>query len=228
MPNITLVRHCESVGNVAFHRSFFCQDDSMFTDAFMSVSSTEWNLSEHGKKEAEELGKFLKGYHFYKCFVSDTKRTVDTALGMGYSFDDLVITNTLRERDYNGLELRPKKDWLIAMQSLDDLMYSLVWKPNGGESMLDVIQRIASFLEFAVSDDSNVLIIAHGDVIQAMRFLLLRLTALTYESFKRMHGNHVRTGQVFFYDKNEQNSYTETSFYFNGNEWCDLSLSFNV
>jgi broad specificity phosphatase PhoE len=227
MANIVLVRHCESVGNVAFQQSFFQQDDSMYTDEFMGASSAGWALSEYGRKHAAEVGAYLRRMTFDDSFVSDTRRTMETVELMGVPSARLVVTELLRERNYAGLECRPKKDWLRYATDLNEAMRSMTWKPPGGESMEDIAARSSSFLSTHVSENLSTLIVTHGDIIQIMRMILLGLSEAARWAFRDMRGNYVRTGQIFLYERQDSGGYVERTVHFDGTEWHDLSITFD-
>lgn len=227
MTRIVLVRHCESVGNIAFQQSFFERDDSMYTDEFMDAPSAGWALSEYGKRHAAEIGAYLRRMTFDDIFVSDTRRTVETVKLMSVPSTRLIVTELLRERNYAGFECRPKKDWLCHVADLNEAMRSMTWSPPGGESMEDISERAGSFLDTHVSEDLSTLIVTHGDVIQVMRMILLRLSGATQQTFRNMRGNHVRTGQVFLYKRQSSGEYVEQSVHFDGAEWHDLSIAFD-
>jgi broad specificity phosphatase PhoE len=227
MANIVLVRHCESVGNIAFHKSFFQQDDSMYTDEFMSTPSAEWALSEQGRRHASEIGMYLKEMTFDYVFVSDTRRTIETANLMNISSTRLISTELLRERDYAGFELRPKKDWLCHATDLDEAIRSMTWRLPGGESMEDTADRANSFLDEYISENLTTLIVAHGDIIQVMRMILLGLDGSARLMFRNMRGNYVRTGQIFFYEREASGEYVERTVHFDGTGWHDLSITFD-
>lgn len=228
MFDFVLVRHCESVGNIAFQKSFFEQDDSMYTDEFMNTPSIGWPLPECGRSQAEIVGMWLRDVFICnKVFVSDARRVIESATCMGYPKESLVFNSLLRERDYAGLELKPKKEWMCCVSDLNEVMRSMTWRPPGGESMLDLTQRTDAFLRtFILPRRLRPLVVTHGDVIQAMRKSLLGLDDSSYHSFRELRGNYVRPGQLFLYRKRENNFYHEKSFYFDGSEWCDLSVSF--
>lgn len=229
MIRLVLVRHCESVGNIAFHKSFFQQDDSMYTDKFRNTPSIGWALSEYGKKHAIEVGVYLKGkVVFDQIFVSDVKRAMETFKLMDIVSGEIAYTELLRERDYAGLELMPKIDWLRCVSDLDEAFQSLTWRPPCGESMEDVIHRVENFLANHAVESKAILIVTHGDVIQAMRIALLGLIGDSRKVFREIRGNYIRTGQVFCYSKSGNGSYVENSFHFDGSEWHDLSLDMDM
>lgn len=225
--NIVLVRHCESIGNIAFQQSFFQQDDTMYTDEFMASSSLKWTLSEYGKKHAAEIGSYLRRMSFDNIFVSDSRRTIETVEFMAIPSAQLVVTGLLRERDYAGLECKPKRDWLRCATDLNEAMRSMTWKPPGGESMEDIAARVSSFLNTHVSKNLSTLIVTHGDIIQAMRMALLGLDEVAREMFRNIQGNYVRTGQIFLYERQDSGEYTERTSHFDGTKWHDLSVTFN-
>lgn len=227
MISLVLVRHCESIGNIALQKSFFQQDDSMYTDEFMSTPSVEWALSEYGRSHAVEIGAYL-GERIVpsRVFVSDTKRTMETVEWMGVPSEEIIPTSLLRERDYAGLELKPKKEWLRCVDDLNEALQSLSWKPPGGESMNDVVPRIENFLKTNVLEDQTTLIVTHGDVIQVMRMALLGLSGSSRQAFREMRGNYIRTGQVFFYEEVCLGAYRETTVHYDGTTWHNLSINF--
>lgn len=227
MISLVLVRHCESIGNIALQKSFFQQDDSMYTDEFMSTPSTEWALSEYGRSHAVAIGVYL-GERIVpnKVFVSNTRRTMETVEWMGVPPEEVISTSLLRERDYAGLELKPKNEWLRCVADLNKAMQSLSWKPPGGESMNDVVPRVENFLKTNVLENQTTLIVTHGDIIQVMRMALLGLSGSSRQAFREMRGNYIRTGQIFFYEEARSGVYRETTVHYDGTTWHNLSIDF--
>jgi len=122
--------------------------------------ATGWSpgeLSELGKKQAEELGKLVADKKFDAVFCSDLKRAVDSAeLGFGKKYD-IIKDERLREANYGDYTEKPAKKFKNEMEKYVHSPF-----PNG-ESYKDVEKRIKSFLEFLRDDydGKHVAIVAH-------------------------------------------------------------------
>jgi 2,3-bisphosphoglycerate-dependent phosphoglycerate mutase len=172
MPNyLVLLRHGQSQWNL----------ENRFT------GFTDVELSELGRKEAEEAGLRLKeaGIKFDKVFTSTLQRAYHTAeislreAGQEELLETMVKHDDLRERDYGDLtglnkdETREK----YGEEQVHIWRRSYETRPPGGECLQDVVEnRVRPYyrehIEPMVMEGKNILIAAHGNSLRAMLIIL--------------------------------------------------------
>jgi broad specificity phosphatase PhoE len=181
--NLVLVRHGESEGNVATSLSKK-DDDSMFTETFINRHSSTWMLTEKGKQQARIAGKWIKkeiGNIFDRYYVSDYDRAKQTAALLGLLKAQWMVTFYLREREWGDLDVLPFKKRKEKFQ--ENLRRREIdpfyWTPTGGESMANLCLRLETKILDTLHrecDQKNVVLVVHGEVMWAFRYILERLT----------------------------------------------------
>lgn len=144
----------------------------------MVGSWTDWDLSEYGKKQAENIGRKLSGEFKDRKFVmysSDLKRAAQTADTVGnYMGIKPVLINALRERNL-GKCCDKSVQWLrenieCQEKTIDDRMFS------DAESRRDEWNRLYPFFrEIIESKDKNLIIVSHGDLLSVFNSMWLGL-----------------------------------------------------
>ena len=155
----------------------------------MVGSWTDWELSELGVKQANRIGERLKTELSEKRFVmysSDLLRARQTAEIIG---NDLgltpVLKTELRERNL-GRCCGKSVQWMrenMEMQekTVDDRMFS------DAESRRDEWNRLEPFFnEIMSSNDENIIIVSHGDLLSVFYTMFLGLSVET-----------INTGEIF-------------------------------
>lgn len=147
---IILVRHGESEANVA---------DRINDDPARLV-----NLTERGRTQAEAAANRLREIRFTHAYASEFPRAQQTAaLLLRHHALSLNIDARLNERS-SGMDGLP-------VQVLNDLVRSdyLRFKPEHGESFLEQMDRLRSFLDEVVArhPDGVVLAVSHENPIVA-------------------------------------------------------------
>jgi 2,3-bisphosphoglycerate-dependent phosphoglycerate mutase len=170
MSRLTLLRHGQSVWN----------QENRFT-GFVDVE-----LSELGKKEAQNAGLVLKGMPLDVVFVSALKRaqdTADLALDVCGKKELPRVTNAaLNERHYGDLQGLNKDE--VRKQYGAEQVH--IWRrsfdiaPPGGESLKQTCERVIPYYRQVIlprlKQGENVLIVAHGN---SLRGLLMELEKLS-------------------------------------------------
>lgn len=162
MKNIITVQHTQSVHHT---------ND-------MVGSWTDWELSELGIKQANTIGEKLKkelsGQNFV-MYSSDLLRAKQTAENIGQHLNLSPILRTeLRERNL-GRCCGKSVQWLrenLEMQekTVDDRLFS------DAESRRDEWNRLKPFFdEIMGSNDENILIVSHGDLLSVFNAMFLGL-----------------------------------------------------
>jgi broad specificity phosphatase PhoE len=179
---IWLVRHGESVGNVADARA----QETGAGRLELDIRDPDVPLSDTGRSQAEALGRHLAELPAEQrptaVLSSPFARALTTAKLATAGLDVRVRTDErLRERDFGafdgmtGAGIREKYPDEAARRELLGKFY---YRPPGGESWADVALRIRSLLatEALRHDCDRLLIVAHQAVIMVFRYVLEELT----------------------------------------------------
>ena len=144
----------------------------------MVGSWTDWDLSELGRVQADNIGRNLVDYTGGAPFVlysSDLKRAVQTAEAIGrYLGLAPMLRQELRERNL-GKACGKSVQWLrenLEMQekTVDDRLFS------DGESRRDAWNRLLPFFnEIMENGEENILIVSHGDLLSLFNAMFLGL-----------------------------------------------------
>ena len=148
----------------------------------MVGSWTDWELSELGVQQANKIGEKLKLELSERKFVmysSDLLRAKQTAKNIGkYLGITPILRTELRERNL-GKCCGKTVQWLrenLEMQekTIDDRLFS------DAESRRDEWNRLKPFFdEVMASNDENVIIVSHGDLLSVFNTMFLGLSAET-------------------------------------------------
>lgn len=181
--NLFLVRHGESEGNFVRKQFEENNNESFFTDEFLGLHESQYELTEKGISQAKQAGLWLKenGFtHFDRSIVSNNVRALQTAGYLDLPQASWMIDFNVRERD-GGLfnVLQPsQRDLQYADQQKFYHSQPFYFRPPQGESIADLCQRIKIVLDTLSRecDGQNVIIACHGHVIRAFRIILERLS----------------------------------------------------
>ena len=170
----------------------------------MVGSWTDWELSELGVEQANRIGKRLKAELSEKKFVmysSDLLRAKQTAEIVGQYLGLIPILRTeLRERNL-GKCCGKSVQWLrenLEMQekTIDDRLFS------DAESRRDEWNRLQPFFdEVMASDDENIIIVSHGDLLSVFNTMFLGLSIETINT-SEMFG--LAGGVSYMFENNER------------------------
>jgi broad specificity phosphatase PhoE len=180
-----LVRHGESLRNVAKKDSVFFADDESRRSVY-GVADHRIPLTVEGKRQAiatgvklyERFGSFDAVYH------SGYQRTIETAEGLLAAFPEAARRSMIpqanlfiRERDAGysyDMTTNEAEAAFPYMREYWQTTGSFFARSPGGESIAQVVERIHSFLDILVRDRSGerVLVVTHGQALRAFRFLL--------------------------------------------------------
>lgn len=138
------------------------------------------DLSEEGFRQANLIGKRLADEEFTKAYVSDLKRTRDTALGITKHHPHLEVehTLTLRERHFGIHEGQHYTEFKKARLAAGKDYFE--YDPEGGEAIADFKARTQKAYSDIVNQhaDGNVLVVTHGGFLA---FLFLHLLGKEYK-----------------------------------------------
>ena len=169
----------------------------------MVGSWTDWQLSQLGVEQANRIGEKLKAELSQKKFVmysSDLLRAKQTADIVGRYLGLTPIFKTqLRERNL-GKCCGKSVQWLrenLEMQekTIDDRLFS------DAESRRDEWNRLQPFFdEVMASDDENIIIVSHGDLLSVFNTMFLGLSVETLNTCE-IFG--LAGGVSFMFENNE-------------------------
>jgi broad specificity phosphatase PhoE len=180
---VLLVRHAESMGNVARDLA----ESTRAPTIDIAERDMDVPISDRGSEQARALGDWLRGLGRRRptaVVASPYLRAVQTAelaLEQSGSHVPVVLDERLREREFGaldrltrvGIEQRFPEE-ARARARLGKFYY----RPPGGESWCDVALRVRSVLDSITREHENerVLIVTHEVVIFVFRYVLERLT----------------------------------------------------
>ena len=151
MARLFLVRHAESEGN----------RDRVFT------ATPHVPLTERGRAQARATAAWLDANHRPGRIVSSPfARARETADIIGGRLQlPVAIEEDLRERDYGLLAGLP---YATPRSDYDPLRYWL-WRPEGGESLVEVAVRVGAVLDRVAAEQASddVVVVCHGAVMMA-------------------------------------------------------------
>lgn len=192
MALLVLVRHGESTANLA----------NVFT-GWLDVA-----LSPKGEEEARIAAGKLLGYHFDTAYSSDllrAERTLDLIVARpAWATIPVHHVAALRERMYGDLQGLNKAETALkyGQAQVDIWRRSYAVAPPGGESLQQTQARVVTFYEAEIDPQlrvgGNILLVAHGNTLRALRMYLEQLTPRQVESLEIM------TGSVYEYQFDAQ------------------------
>lgn len=178
--DLWLVRHGESVGNLAATRAERDGSDLISLEA----RDADVPLSATGVEQAEALGSWLSGHtpaidEFWVSPYVRARQTLAVALGDDLARTPIIVDERLRDRELGILDLltsagvrRRHPEEAERRKNLGKFYH----RPPGGESWADVALRLRSFLR-DVSDapGPTAMVVAHDAIVMLFLYLLLRM-----------------------------------------------------
>ena len=169
----------------------------------MVGSWTDWDLTELGKNQADKIGKKLKDELDGKNIViysSDLKRAKQTAKEIAkYLGVEPILKQELRERNL-GKCCSKSVQWLRENieheeKTVDDRIFS------DAESRRDAWDRLKPFYdEIMASDEENIIIVTHGDLLSIWNAMFLELSVESYYQVN-IHGPAGGVSHMFISDE---------------------------
>ena len=162
MKNIITVQHTQSVHH---------------TNGMVG-SWTDWELTEKGKQQADNIGRNLKAELAGKNFImysSDLLRAKQTAQIIAEHLGIIpIFKSELKERNLGkccGKSVQWLRDNMECQEkTIDDRLFS------DAESRRDEWNRLKPFFDDIMSDDSeNIIIVSHGDLLSVFNSMFLGL-----------------------------------------------------
>lgn len=169
----------------------------------MVGSWTDWELSELGIQQANRIGEKLKAELLDKKFLmysSDLLRAKQTAENIGKHLGiSPILRIELRERNL-GRCCGKSVQWLrenfeMQEKTIDDRLFS------DAESRRDEWNRLKPFFdEVMKSDNENIIIVSHGDLLSVFNTMFLGLNVETINT-SEMFG--LAGGVSYMFENNE-------------------------
>lgn len=240
---LVFVRHGESEANVAYSANK--ERGVGYSPEFRKKPNHEMELTDLGVSQAVAAGNWIRenihGGIFKQYYVSPFRRAVHTAgylhLPEAETKPVWKIRPYIREQSYGYLDSMTKEEQeekfadIMALKERD----GVYWKRFGGESMAELVDRtklgIIQTLYREVPD-ANAIVVAHGNLLWAVRIIM---ESLTYEDYDRLDRREsplekINNCQVLQYTRVNPEDPTDVS---NNFKWMrsicpwDLTLSSN-
>lgn len=217
--DLVSIRHGQSEGNLAHYEADQNANVDYFTNEFRDVPGVRWRLTEHGHEQVAVAGKWivdnvlpeLERASFDEAFTSPYTRAIQTAAGLAIPG---IIWNEpepkIRERDWGDIESIPTSEYMssamFALNAIRRRSDYLNWSPPGGESIVQVMERIEKFLD-DIADTANpkaFLLSTHGEALTSTRGVVEQVrTGYRLSRLKtRKHQKLDNTSIVWHTDKN--------------------------
>lgn len=181
---LTLVRHGESIGNIAASRA----ESSGAEEIELPSRDADVPLSETGVEQADALGRWLQSLPDDEfpdvVWCSPYVRALETAQRLMVNQRrelELIVDERLRDRELGILDALTKHGIIARYPTEASRRQHLgkyYYRPPGGESWVDVAFRLRAALGDIdrLESDRRVLIVAHDAVVTIIRSLCERLT----------------------------------------------------
>jgi NAD+ kinase len=204
--NLVVVRHGESIGNLAKRRSE--NGDHSLIERLRGTHTAHWPLTKNGVDQAKKTGKFINDYFindqkifFDRMYVSSYARALDTAGYLDLIRARWIVDTRITERDWGELDRMTEDERLekfgeaIAMRKVEPFF----WTPPNGESMNDVTIRGRDFIDsLHRAHKNNIITVCHGEVAKNLRMIFFGYTPTEYaemefskDSKRRIHNCQV-------------------------------------
>ncbi|HDI3056168.1 alpha-ribazole phosphatase [Clostridium botulinum] len=181
--NIYLIRHGETEHNK--RKNFYGKLDV--------------GLNEKGEKQSYKVGELLKDVKFNKIYISDRKRTRETAeriLEKNKFYDKrkniIYKDERINEIDFGLFEGKSYEE-IGSLYPKEQEKWEKDWKnfsPPKGESAVVFYNRVENFMKhIQKEEDGNYLIVTHGGVIRMIYSYILQNNMDFYWNFASRNGD---------------------------------------
>ncbi|NFD77014.1 alpha-ribazole phosphatase [Clostridium botulinum] len=181
--NIYLIRHGETEHNK--RKNFYGKLDV--------------GLNEKGKEQSYKVGELLKDVKFNKIYISDRKRTRETAerileKNKFYDKEKNIIykDERINEIDFGLFEGKSYEE-IGSLYPKEQEKWEKEWKnfaPPKGESAVVFYNRVENFMKhIQKEEDGNYLIVTHGGVIRMIYSYILQNNMDFYWNFASRNGD---------------------------------------
>jgi len=167
---LLLIRHGEATGN----------------KRGILLGTINDSLSQDGFSQAEKIALRLKEFNIDAIYSSDLRRAEETAKIINkYHNLKINLDKDLRERNFAVFQGMSIEDFLKAVEKSNTEFH--IYKPLGGESCMEVQQRVISFLKRIAEKhyDKTILVVSHGAAIMELLFYITKLPRFEFEQLKQ-------------------------------------------
>ena len=199
---LVLERHGESLLNQVRADSPIFFSDEEKKNLFKDMPDHKVGLSAEGVQQAVLTGVAMheRGFRFDRVYDSGYARTVQT---IDYNLEAYSETEKRVMQRKHDILLRERETGYAYSMNRDYILKTFPWyqeywqthgpifaRPLGGESVADVIVRVEPFLDklFEETEGERVLLVIHGRVLSAIRYLLEGWDYTILEKFLSGHG----------------------------------------
>lgn len=153
----------------------------------------DWELTERGREEAFEVGKWLlkEGCdNNFNMYASDLKRATQTAEEINKTLGITpIITDVIREVNA-GAGNGQSREWYKSNKIPRNIAYNPDYKPfNDAESDRDLWNRLYPFYEEIIANDmERIIIVSHGTTLSVLQSMLMGYSFKDIERI-RFNGN---------------------------------------
>ncbi len=136
---------------------------------------TDSPVTERGREQAKAAGIFINRLNFRPdaIYISDRIRTHETLELMGFNKESAVIDSRINEQNMGEFECMTYQEIESKFPKAFDEWNSDFnnYKPPGGESHLEMYNRVRSFMEELVEQEKDrnrkILVVSHGGVLHS-------------------------------------------------------------
>lgn len=172
MFRLCLVRHGETDWNVAKRY----------------LGQTDLPLNSTGQRQVEYLARKLGQTDFLRCYTSDLVRAQQTAsILLQRQQIDIMLEPSLREASFGKWEGLTYAE-VCQQYPLETAAWvdsEGLMAPGGGESLVDLKDRLANWLEdlYAEDPEGNILVVTHGGPLRVLLCLLMGIPITKHWKF---------------------------------------------
>lgn len=145
---------------------------------------TYGTLNQTGKEQAQKVAERLKNENIDVAYVSDLERTKETAKEIlcFHPETPIIEEKALRERSWGVWEGKKSEEMKHFLEKHE--LTNNTFKPENGESFLEVQKRIVAFYHMILEKQKNktILVVGHGG---ALASLYLFIFQKSIEEFKK-------------------------------------------
>ncbi len=211
--DLVLVRHGESMGNVATAMSK--KGDGSLVRLMRHLHNWQYRLSPRGREQAAVAGAWLRGEFpagFDAYYASPFVRPRETAGLLALPNANWRLELRLVEREWGQMSsMTPsERENRFASEMERRMRDGMLWAPPGGESILQTAQRVQRFVDTMAREFTgrSVVVVCHGDIMWAFRVVLERLTLERFTELDDSANllNRINNCQILHYTRTDPES----------------------